>query len=149
MKAPDQGQGVVSQRRPHGVASAQTAIPAGRKKPVYLLAQARPANRPAASHHPPAPPRTSRPSDHTAATQNSSSGVSGVMITDPAPANSVALNNAPAISPARRFGSRCSAASASSQVPSATDNGPSSRTPSAPSPARLVPRRIHSATIGG
>lgn len=90
-----------------------------------------------------------RASAQIVALQNSSNGESGVITTDPTPRNSVAFSSPPAMRPARRPGSRRSAASASSRVPSAAAKGPSRRTPSGVSPASAVPTQIHNATIGG
>ena len=73
----------------------------------------------------------------------------GVMITAPTPSSSVALSSAAASRPARRPGNRRSAASASSSEATATENGPISRMPRGVSPTSAVPRRTHSATMGG
>ncbi len=116
---------------------------------MYLLSSAAPDSSPAASHHAPRPARTSRATAHSAAVQNNSSGVSGVMVTAPAPSSRVAFSSTAAGTPRWRPGNKSSAACASSTEPPAAASGASSRMPSAPCPARAVPARTHSATIGG
>ena len=146
--APAQGAG----RRHHPCipgTSSNSAAPGPSRAAVYLLSNASPDATPATSHHPPPPPAATRASAHAAAVQKNSSGVSGVIVTAPAPSISVAFSSTAARSPAPRPGNSRPAASASSTVPSAADSGASSRTPSAPSPASAVPAQIQSATIGG
>ena len=77
---------------------------------MYLLSSASPAATPATSHQAPCRSPCSRPSAHSATVQNSSSGVSGVMVTAPTPNSSVAFSSTAAATPARRPGSRSSAA---------------------------------------
>ncbi len=134
-----------------GVTTSHSAMPRPRNAAVYLLASARPPNTPAASHQrgDPAMGVPTRANAQMVAVQNSSSGESGVMMTDPTPRISVALNNAPAAIPARLSAIKRFAASASSSVPRAATIGPNRRTPSAVSPASADPIAIHSATMGG
>ena len=146
---PAQGQGVRNHRRARGSARSHNERPAPSKLAVYLLSSAPPAASPTASHQAGRPVATKRPSAASAAVQNSSSGVSGVRVTAPAPPTRVAFNSAAAGTPARRPGNRSSAARTSSSVPSAAAKGPSRRMPNAPCPANAVPARIQSATMGG
>ena len=146
---PSQRKALRNHRRSPGTHRSHSTMPKPRKPPVYLLAAAHPADTPTASHHHPSPDRSSRASAHIVAAQNSSSGVSGVIVTAPAPTSSVPFSNAAAGKPSRRPGNSSSAVCATSTEPATADNGANSRTPSAPSPAMKVPARIHSATIGG
>ena len=114
---------------------------------VYLLSSAAPSAAPASGHKlGAAAARTTRAMLRV---QNSSSGVSGVMVTLPAPNSRVAFSSVAAAMPGRRNGNSRSAASTSASDPSAAANGASSRTPSAPSPAIQVPSAMNHATIGG
>ena len=106
---------------------------------ICCPARARPRHRPPATSAP-LPVAWRRPSAHSAAVQNSSSGVSGVMVTAPTPNSSVAFSSTAAAGRRRRPGSRSSAAATSSSEPSAGRSGASRRTPSAPSPARRCRR---------
>ena len=80
-----------------GVTSSHSTMPNQSSAAVYLLASARPPNRPTASHQPSPPARfrrmQHRASAHSAAVQNTSSGVSGVIITAPTPNSSVAFEH--------------------------------------------------------
>src|SRR5258708_19490044 len=95
--------------------------PIGRNTAVYLLSSARPVKTPAASHQAAAPPLARRPPAHNVAVQNSSNGVSGVMITAPTPSTSVAFSNAAAVTPPPRPRNSPSPASYKNQEPKPTD----------------------------
>ena len=116
---------------------------------MYLLAMAQPAAKPTTSHQRPSPDRSSLANAHSVAAQNSSSGVSGVMVTAPAPISSVPFSSAAAGTPSRRLGNSSSAVCATSTDPAIAESGASSRTPNASCPTSPVPAHIHSATIGG
>jgi hypothetical protein len=148
-KPPAQGQIVRSQRRPSGTATSQRAIPRPSSAAVYLLSSAAPASTPTASHQAGRPVAISRARAHSVAVQKNSSGVSGVMVTAPAAISRVAFSSTAATTPGLRAGNRSLAARTSNTEPSAADKGPSRRMPNAPWPARAVPARIHSATMGG
>ncbi len=145
--AASHGQGVANHVR--ATQSIQTRMQGARRIAVYLLSSASPADTPAASHQRPSPVAIRRAMAARVAVQNSSSGVSGVIVTEPTPNSSVAFSSAAATRPGRHAPNRSRPARASSHDPAAADSGASSRTPSTPCPARMVPARMNRATIGG
>ena len=144
-----QGAGRRSQGRSDGTASSQISTAGASSTAVYLLVIASPAATPTIPHQPARPVASTRPRPNRAAVQKKISGVSGVIMTEPAPNSRVALASTAATTPALRPGSRSSAARQSSTDPTAVASGPSRRTPKAVSPSRAVPARIHRATMGG
>ena len=115
--------------------------------PVYLLPSPNPMATPVTTHQRGSP--LTRASAHSVITAKNKSGVSGVIVTAPAPSMSVAFSSTAAATPGRRSGNSRFAASASINEPNPAAIGPSSRTPSVASPSTAVPSQIHSATIGG
>ncbi len=145
-----QGSARRSQARVRADDSSHTAMIGTSSRAVYLESKPSPEARPAPSSQAVRPVRWARPRQNRAAVQNRISGVSGVIVTAPTPAISVAFSNSAATA-ARNADrpSRSRATWASRNDPASAASGASSRTPSASSPAIAVPARIQSATIGG
>ena len=143
------GQGVRSRARPLASVIIQMKAAATNKAAVYLEYSASPAATPTASHQRLFSCSSSRAKAAIPAVQKKISGVSGVMMMDPAPTISVAFSMAAAISPAWRCGNMRSPASISSSVPRPAEIGPNRRMPSGLSPSSDVPMRIQTATIEG
>ena len=116
---------------------------------MYLDSSAPPAKAPANNHQRAFPLRCARATAHSVATQKNSKGVSGVMVTAPRAAKSVAFISAAAQGPAPRPGKRSSVLRASIKEPMNSETGPKSRTPSPLSPSSAVPSQMKIATMGG